>query len=213
MKVVEIFKSIDGEGKRAGMPATFIRLAFCNLRCTYCDTPYAFNDNCAHDMAVDEIVHKCTELDCPSITLTGGEPLIHKDVENLLAELDRHNFDVNVETNGTMDPSHYHGLKNVWFTVDYKSPSSGCEGAMNSEAFKKLRPQDVLKFVVGSDEDLEAALRVIREYRPSAQVYFSPVFGYDAKNIVNFLLFNKLNDCKIQLQIHKYIWPVDMRGV
>ena len=84
---------------------------------------------------------------------------------------------------------------------------------MNSEAFKKLRSQDVLKFVVGSDEDLEAALRVIRGYRPSAQIYFSPVFGYDAKNIVNFLLFNKLNSCKIQLQIHKYIWPVDMRGV
>ena len=213
MKVVEIFKSIDGEGKRAGMPTTFIRLALCNLRCTYCDTLYAFDDKCAEEMTVDEIVHKCIELDCPSITLTGGEPLIHKDVENLLAELDRNNFDVNVETNGTVDPSRYYLLKNVWFTVDYKSPSSGCEAQMNPGAFKKLRPQDVLKFVVGSDEDLEAALRVIREYRPVAQIYFSPVFGYDAKNIVNFLLFNKLNSCKIQLQIHKYIWPVDMRGV
>lgn len=213
MKVVEIFKSIDGEGKRAGMPATFIRLAFCNLRCTYCDTSYAFDDRCADDMTIDEIVHKCIELDCPSITLTGGEPLIHKDVEKLITELDRNNFDVNVETNGTIDPSYYHLLKNVWFTVDYKSPSSGCENAMKPEAFKTLRPQDVLKFVVGSDEDLEAALKAIQEYRPSAQVYFSPVFGYDAKNIVNFLLFNKLNKCKIQLQIHKYIWPVDMRGV
>lgn len=84
---------------------------------------------------------------------------------------------------------------------------------MNDAAFKTLRPQDVLKFVVGSDADLETALKAIREYRPSAQIYFSPVFGYDAKSIVNFLLFNKLNKCKVQLQIHKYIWPVDMRGV
>ena len=213
MKVVEIFKSIDGEGKRAGMPATFIRLAFCNLRCTYCDTSYAFDDNCAKDMTVDEIIHKCIELDCPTITLTGGEPLIHKDVEKLLAELDRNNFDVNVETNGTIDPSQYHLLKNVWFTVDYKSPSSGCETKMNPKAFENLRFNDVLKFVVGSNEDLEAALSVIRKYNPSAQIYFSPVFGYDAKNIVNFLLVNKLNRCKIQLQIHKYIWPVNMRGV
>ena len=84
---------------------------------------------------------------------------------------------------------------------------------MNPEAFKKLRPQDVLKFVVGSDKDLEAALRVVREYRSSAQIYFSPVFGYDAKNIVNFLLFNKLNRCKVQLQIHKYIYDPNARGV
>ncbi len=213
MKVVEIFKSIDGEGKRAGMPATFIRLAFCNLRCTYCDTSYAFDDNYARDMTVDEIVHKCIELDCPSITLTGGEPLIHRDVENLIAELDRNNLDVNVETNGTIDPSYYHKLKNVWFTVDYKSPSSGCENAMNPEAFKKLRPQDVLKFVVGSDKDLESALNVIKKYEPAAQIYFSPVFGYDAANIVDFLLANKLNKCKVQLQIHKYIYDPDARGV
>ena len=213
MKVVEIFKSIDGEGKRAGLPTTFIRLAFYNLRCSYCDTSYAFDDKCAEEMTIDEIVQKCIELDCPSITLTGGEPLIHKDVEKLLVELDRNNFDVNVETNGAIDPSRYHLLKNVWFTVDYKSPSSGCENAMNPEAFKTLRPQDVLKFVVGSDEDLEAALRVIREYSPYAQTYFSPIFGYDAKNIVNFLLFNKLNRCKVQLQIHKYIFDPNARGV
>ena len=213
MKVVEIFKSIDGEGKRAGLPTTFIRLAFCNLRCSYCDTSYAFDDKCAEEMTIDEIVQKCIELDCPSITLTGGEPLIHKDVEKLLVELDRNNFDVNVETNGTIDPSRYHLLKNVWFTVDYKSPSSGCENAMNPEAFKTLRTQDVLKFVVGSDEDLEAALRVIREYSPYEPTYFSQLFGYDANNIVNFLLFNKLNRCKVQLQIHKYIFDPNARGV
>lgn len=213
MKVVEIFKSIDGEGKRAGMPATFIRLAFCNLRCTYCDTSYAFDDKCAEEMTVDEIVHKCVELDCPSITLTGGEPLIHKDVEKLLVELARNNFDVNVETNGTVDPSQYHLLKNVWFTVDYKSPSSGCENAMNPKAFETLRCKDVLKFVVGSNEDLESALHTIKKYKPAAQVYFSPVFGYDAANIVDFLLANKLNKCKVQLQIHKYIYDPDARGV
>ena len=214
MKVVEIFKSIDGEGKRAGLPTTFVRLAGCNLRCAYCDTAYSFDTSKANEMSIDHIIEECRDLGIPSITLTGGEPLVHPHVTTLLAEMNKtHLFDINVETNGTVDPSKYHELEDVWFTVDYKCPSSGEESKMNTKAFTTLREQDVLKFVVGSDEDLQRSLEVIEEYQPSAQIYFSPVFGYEASKIVDFLLSHDLNQCKVQLQMHKYIWPVDMRGV
>ena len=106
MKVVELFESIEGEGKRAGRPATFIRLAGCNIRCSYCDSAYAFDVNTAKTMSVDDIIKRCIELAHPAITLTGGEPLVHPDVATLIAELSSCNmFDVNVETNGTVDPS------------------------------------------------------------------------------------------------------------
>ena len=103
MKVVEIFKSIDGEGIRAGYPATFIRLFGCNLRCSYCDTPYGYEGNDYKEMTVDEIVQECMCLNCPRITLTGGEPLIHKDVNILIKNLLVNGFEVNIETNGSVD--------------------------------------------------------------------------------------------------------------
>lgn len=214
MKVVEIFKSIDGEGKRAGLPTTFIRLAGCNLRCRYCDTSYAFDTSEAKDMHLDEIVAEVENYGVKSITITGGEPLVHPYVTELLIRMNNMNiFDINVETNGSIDPSSYHDLKNVWFTVDYKCPSSGEESHMNPEAFKSLRPQDVLKFVVGNKEDLYKASQVIEKYNPKAQIYFSPVFGYPASEIVDFILDHDLNDCKVQLQMHKYIWDPEERGV
>ena len=214
MKVVEIFKSIDGEGKRAGLPTTFLRLAGCNLRCKYCDTAYAFDVSCAKDMSIDEIIDELTSKEIYSITITGGEPLVHPQISTLLAELNKtHLFDINIETNGTIDPSKYHELEDVWFTVDYKCPSSGEEGKMNDLAFKTLREKDVLKFVVGNTEDLDKSLEIIETHRPSAQIYFSPVFGFEPSTLVEFLLSKNLFHCKVQLQMHKYIWPVDMRGV
>lgn len=214
MKVVEIFKSIDGEGKRAGLPTTFIRLAGCNLRCAYCDTSYSFDVNAAKEMSVDEIIEECKQYGVASITITGGEPLVHPHVATLLAEMNKTGmFDINIETNGSIDPSKYHGLSDVWFTVDYKCPSSGEEAKMDPLAFRTLRKQDVLKFVVGCDEDLYKALDVIIKYRPICEIYFSPVFGYEPSKIVDFMLSHDLNHCKVQLQMHKYIWPVDMRGV
>lgn len=214
MKVVEIFKSIDGEGKRAGLPTTFVRLAGCNLRCRYCDTSYAFDAKEATDMSIEDIVKKFKGYGVASVTITGGEPLVHPHVTDLLTMMNNMNiFDINVETNGSINPSPYHDLKNVWFTVDYKCPSSGEENHMNPEAFKSLRPQDVLKFVVGNKEDLYKASQVIEKYKPKAQIYFSPVFGFPAKEIVEFILNHDLNDCKVQLQMHKYIWDPEERGV
>lgn len=215
MKVVEIFKSIDGEGKRAGLPTTFIRLYGCNLRCSYCDSQYAWSGNNYEEMSVDEILTAVKELGITSITLTGGEPLIHKDVKELLSKLVECKFDVNVETNGTQDIDIYRSISDdIWFTVDYKCNSSLVSDKMNEDIFKhQLKDKDVLKFVVGSDEDLKQALDVIKAYKPNAQIYFSPVFGFDASKIVDFLLAEKLYNCKVQLQLHKYIWDEDKRGV
>lgn len=214
MKVVEIFKSIDGEGKRAGLPTTFVRLAGCNLRCRYCDTSYAFDAKEATDMSVEDIVKELKDYGVSSITITGGEPLVHPQIADLLEALDTSGlFDVNVETNGSIDPSAYHNLKNVWFTVDYKCPSSNEEESMNPKAFQTLREQDVLKFVVGCKEDMFRALQAIECFCPSAQIYFSPVFGFPAKEIVEFILNHDLNHCKVQLQLHKYIWDPEERGV
>lgn len=215
MKVVEIFKSIDGEGKRAGLPTTFIRLYGCNLRCSYCDSQYAWSGDAFTEMSVDEIVAAVKKLGVTSITLTGGEPLIHKHVEMLLSELAKCGFDINIETNGTQDISIYRYIShNIWFTVDYKCISSAVSNSMNEDIFKnQLTDKDVLKFVVGSDEDLQQALDVIEAYDPAAQIYFSPVFGFDASKIVDFLLEKKLHRCKVQLQLHKYIWDKDKRGV
>lgn len=215
MKVVEIFKSIDGEGKRAGLPTTFIRLYGCNLRCSYCDSQYAWSGNNYEEMSVDEILTAVKELGITSITLTGGEPLIHKDVKELLSKLVECKFDVNVETNGTQDIDIYRSISDdIWFTVDYKCNSSLVSDKMNEDIFKhQLKDKDVLKFVVGSDEDLKQALDVIKAYKPNAQIYFSPVFGFDASKIVAFLLAEKLYNCKVQLQLHKYIWDKDKRGV
>lgn len=213
MKVVEIFKSIDGEGKRAGLPTTFIRLHGCNLSCSYCDSKYACTGDEYTEMTPEQIIEYVLDLGINSVTVTGGEPLIHDDINFLLEKLNHFGFDVNVETNGSQNIS-VHRFPGVWFTVDYKCPTSKMTDKMNPYLFEhQLRSNDVLKFVVGSEEDMNAALEMIEKYRPNCSIYFSPVFGFDAKKIVEFMMEHELYHCKVQLQLHKYIWDKDMRGV
>lgn len=210
MKVVEIFSSIDGEGKRTGLPTTFIRLFGCNLNCSYCDTRYGCEGDNYTIMSVTEIVNKVKELGIPNITITGGEPLIHSGINSLLYELQE--FNVNVETNGSQLISH--PLGDVFYTMDYKCPSSGMEDSMNLYNLKRLLHYDVLKFVVGDTKDLDKMLEILEEYNPICQVYVSPVFGkIEPKEIVNYLLAHKLYDVKVQVQLHKIIWNPEERGV
>ena len=213
MKVVEIFKSIDGEGKRAGLPTTFIRLHGCNLSCSYCDSKYACTGDEYTEMTPEQIIEYVLDLGINSVTVTGGEPLIHDDINFLLEKLNHFGFDVNVETNGSQNIS-IHRFPGVWFTVDYKCPTSKMTDKMNPYLFEhQLRNNDVLKFVVGSEEDMNAALEMLEKYRPNCSIYFSPVFGFDTKKIVEFMMEHELYHCKVQLQLHKYIWDKDMRGV
>lgn len=216
MKVVEIFKSIDGEGKRAGLPTTFIRLYGCNLRCPYCDTKYGYEGGKFTNMSVDEIIKKVKELGLKRITITGGEPLIHQDIDTLVTALDMQNYDINIETNGSVDilPITRNRKTPVFVTMDYKCPSSGMEDRMDLINLRNLRKRDVLKFVVGTKADLDKAAFVIQAVSPRAEIYFSPIFGeIEPAEIVDYLLTHGLDNCKVQLQLHKIIWSPDKRGV
>lgn len=219
MKVVEIFPSIEGEGKRAGALTTFIRLYGCNLNCSYCDTRYGCEGKSYTVMSVNEILDQCEYLKLKNITVTGGEPLIHPGIEELLKELVLKGYEINIETNGTTEPLHFgcekeHWHGNIFYTMDYKCPSSGMEGHMNGNALRSLSDNDVLKFVVGDRDDLDKALEVLETLAPSAQVYFSPVFDkIDPKEIVEYLIQKRLTKCRVQIQMHKVIWDPDERGV
>jgi len=216
LKVVEIFSSIEGEGIRAGELCTFIRLAGCNLRCSYCDTPYAQeDDNDSKIMHPDEIVAKCVDLGNTNITVTGGEPLIHPHIMDLLGFLCASSFMVNVETNGSMPIAKYKVSpafeQTLFFTMDYKCKSSGMNKQMDKNAMKDLGPFDVLKFVVGNREDLEQSLK-FKDY--VCYKYLSPVFGQiEPKEIVEFMKENNLQDYRLQVQLHKIVYPPEMRGV
>lgn len=212
MKVVEIFKSIDGEGKRAGLPTTFIRLYGCNLNCSYCDTRYGCEDNNYQVMSIKRIMDRVRDLDCDSITITGGEPLIHPGIEQLIDTLYDAGYCINIETNGTQKIQHYRSDR-LFFTVDYKCPSSGMTDKMDCN-FEDLDKDDVLKFVVGSQEDMVCALEFLETHNIKTNVYFSPVFGkIEPVEIVDFLIEHKLNNCKVQLQLHKIIWSPEQKGV
>lgn len=214
--VVEIFDSIDGEGKRTGELATFIRLAGCNLRCSYCDTSYGLDFISGTPMKMSEIIDKCKEYSNKNITLTGGEPLARIFVDELIERLALEGFEVNIETNGSISLYNTPRLKNVFYTMDYKCPSSGVEDKMDLENLKFLDKDDVLKFVVGSEEDLDKTWTILDEYKPKAQVYISPVFGkIEPVEIVNYMKEHKetFKDARIQIQLHKIIWNPDERGV
>lgn len=228
MKVVEIFKSIDGEGIRAGLPCTFIRLFGCNLKCSYCDSRYACEGDGYREMSIPQIIKEVDEYGVPNVTVTGGEPLIHPGIVKLLEQLLNLGYDVNVETNGSqfpkrivydtdfkLNPLGCVFLKgSLFYTMDYKCPSSGMESHMHIDILNELTEQDVLKFVVGSQEDLDKALSIIEQLRVKPQIYFSPVFDkIQAVDIVDYLLDKQLFDCKVQLQLHKYIWNPEQRGV
>ena len=211
-QVVEKFVSINGEGRRAGELAVFIRMKGCNLRCTYCDTLWANEADCeSTEMTVDEIVSYIEESKVKNVTLTGGEPLLREGMAELItAILSDPQRRVEIETNGSVDLSPYCELeRRPSFTMDYKMPDSGMEHAMCLSNMEKLSSEDTVKFVVSSRSDMERALEIIEKYdlRERTAVYFSPVFGrIEPVEMVDFLMEKKLNDVKIQIQLHKVIW-------
>lgn len=214
MQVVEIFNSIEGEGKRAGLPCTFIRLHGCNLNCSYCDSRYACEDSSYCVRSVAEILMAVELFGCKTVTVTGGEPMIHPGIRSLLEELSKAGYWVNVETNGSSDEL-WDNIPNVFYTVDYKSLSSGMNDKMMPESFYHcLRKQDVIKCVVGDVEDMNDFLCMIEEAQPEAQIYLSPIFGkIEASQLVDFIKDHCLWNWRVQLQMHKYIWNPNKRGV
>lgn len=217
-KVVEIFESINGEGMRAGELAVFVRMKGCNLSCNYCDTMWANSPDCEfEDMTAEQIVDRVKKSGIKNVTLTGGEPLLQKDADKLLeAFSSEKDIRVEIETNGSIDLKPFLKFENVSFTMDYKLPESDMEKYMNTDNFKILRKKDTLKFVASSVNDLKKAKEIIEKYEliGKVNIIFSPVFGkIELTDIVDFLKDNKLNDVRMQLQMHKFIWHPEERGV
>lgn len=216
--VVEKFVSINGESAKAGELAVFIRFKGCNLNCSYCDTKWANMDNCeSNEISAEEIAEYIYETGIKNVTLTGGEPLLQKNLYSLIEILMKQGNRVEIETNGSISIADLCNKKyRPIFTLDYKLPSSGWENKMNMNNYIYICNDDTVKFVAGSFVDLEKTYEIIRKYNLEkiCNVYISPVFNkINPAEIVDFMKEKKLNGVKLQLQLHKFIWGADERGV
>ncbi len=210
MRVTEIFFSIQGEGTRAGRPCVFVRFTGCDLRCGYCDTAYAFHggEEIGRDRILGEIARHPTRLVC----LTGGEPLLQKDLPDLARELLAAGYEVAVETHGQRPLQAL--PREVVRVVDVKTPGSG-EETTDFAYLDALAPHDEVKFVVCSEEDFRWSEAVVRRHRLEGRVHvlFSPAWGQVApRDLARWLLASGL-DARLSLQVHKVIWGPDARGV
>lgn len=220
MKINEIFKSISGEAARAGFPVIFIRTYGCNLRCTYCDSMYALEGGDYKVMTPEEIVGECYNYGTKRVVFTGGEPLLQPDAPELIDLLCNYGYEVEIETNGAVDLQEFHKKLTtkrndlLSYTMDFKSIASGMSHKMLTSNFEFLTSKDVVKFVVGCQQDLEQMKAILDSCKVCAQVFVSPIFGQiEPADIVKFVLDNDLHNVRTQLQIHKIIWDKDKRGV
>ena len=211
--IVELFDSIEGEGKRTGYMAVFVRFAGCNLRCSYCDTGYAQElSDAAEYLSLEQLVSRIHQYPWKRVTLTGGEPML-QDLEPLCRQLGLEGYEVNIETNGAVDLFTERPW-NLFYTMDVKSPSSGERQKMHMANLDLLTAQDVIKFVVGTEEDLQDMLQVVQQYQGPAQLYLSPVFGQmEPSRLVDFVRDHELKNVCVQVQLHKVIWDPEARGV
>jgi len=216
--VIEKFLSIDGEGPTAGEIATFIRFGGCNLGCRWCDTAYSIpQDVKGESLSKEEIYDFIKGNGARNVTLTGGEPLIQEGIQELIEFLSKDpELIIHIETNGSVPIYNFESLSNVSFIVDYKLPSSGMEGKMDMKNFEEISSKDVCKFVIGSTEDLKKAKEVTDKYGLTGKclVYFSPITtSIDPEEVVEFMKKNKMNNIRLQIQLHKIIWSPETRGV
>jgi 7-carboxy-7-deazaguanine synthase len=211
LTINEIFYSIQGESSRAGQPCVFVRLTACDLRCSWCDTPYAFDEG--RKMSVDEVVGAVEGYGCPLVEITGGEPLLQEDVYELMERLQRAGRTVMLETGGHRSIARV--PSEVLKIVDVKCPGSGEADRNDWSNLVALAPHDEVKFVIRDRADYEFARGVISRHRLAdrAAVLLSPVHGVlEPRTLSEWLLADRL-PARLQLQLHKYIWPPDTRGV
>ncbi|HKQ62134.1 MAG TPA: radical SAM protein [Candidatus Polarisedimenticolaceae bacterium] len=211
LRVTEIFHSIQGESTHAGRPCVFIRLTGCNLRCVWCDTAYAFHGGSA--MSVDDVLERVAGHGCRLVELTGGEPLLQPEAIGLMAALVERGYEVLIETGGSLPiepvPA---GVKRI---VDVKCPGSGEVARNRWENLDALRPGDELKFVLADRADYDWAVGEIgrRGLAGRYPVLFSPVHGCLApEELAGWVLRDRLA-VRVQLQLHKLLWPEALRGV
>ena len=212
LKINEIYHSVQGESTSAGRPCVFVRLTYCNLRCTYCDTEFAFYDG--KEVSVRQVIDEVEKYRCKLVEITGGEPLVqmeeYLDLMNVLCDL---GYEVMIETGGSLSIKDIN--TRVKIIMDLKCPSSGMEKKNLYENLQYLKPNDELKFVIGNREDYEWTVEKIKKYSlfGKCEILFSVVFGgLEPVELVNWILEDKL-DVRFQLQMHKYIWHPETKGV
>jgi len=212
LAVNEIFYSIQGESTRAGRPCVFVRLTACDLRCTWCDTPYAFYEGTKR--SIEDVIAEVERYDCPLVEITGGEPLLQDDVYPLMERLMARGRTVMLETGGHRPIARV--PRDVVKIVDVKCPGSGESDKNEWRNLDALAPHDEVKFVVNDRNDYEYAREIVRRYDlPSrcAAVLMSPVHGVlDPRELSEWMLADHL-PARLQVQLHKFIWPADTRGV
>jgi 7-carboxy-7-deazaguanine synthase len=210
LQVCEIFASIQGESSFAGFPCVFVRLTGCNLDCAWCDTTYARAGG--ESVAQGEIVERVLGFGLPLVELTGGEPLLQEGTPGLAATLLSRGLNVLLETNGSQDISRID--PGVVTIMDVKCPSSGQSEANDHANFSRLRPRDEVKFVVADRTDFDFARDLLDRFAPApAAIHFSPAFGLlHPRALAEWILADRL-PVRLNLQLHKYIWPPDRRGV
>jgi 7-carboxy-7-deazaguanine synthase len=211
MRITEIYASIQGETQYAGLPCTLVRTTGCDLRCTYCDSAFAFYGG--SDMTVDEIIAAVRELGAPLILLTGGEPMLQREIAGLADRLLQAGYRVMIETSGA------HSVDSlpaeVVRIIDVKTPGSGESTRVRWEVLEGLRRQDAVKFVVANETDYRWAADVVisRRLAERTEVLLSPVHGsLDPQQLVAWMLRDRLA-ARLNLQLHKYIWSPDARRV
>ena len=212
LTINEIYHSIQGESTWAGQPCVFVRLTFCDLRCNYCDTEYAFYEG--KKQTLKEIADAASAFRCPLVEITGGEPLLQKNVLPLMSMLADADMTVLLETSGAHDISPVD--PRVHRIMDLKTPGSAEVNRNLWSNIEHLTVRDEVKFVIGSREDYEWSRDKVHEFNLPARchaVLFSPIFGrIDPRQIVEWILADRL-DVRFQLQMHKFIWTPTQRGV
>lgn len=211
MRVTEIFHSIQGESSYAGQPCVFVRLTGCPLRCTWCDTEYAFYGGT--EQAVDDILAKVDSYGCRLVEVTGGEPLAQSDAFPLISTLCDRGYQVLIETSGAIDIAPVDRRAHV--ILDVKCPGSGMTDRMYWPNLNQLTMKDEAKFVLAHRKDYDWSREIIAKYELTTRcsVLMSPVFGsLEPRQLAEWVLADRL-PVRFQLQLHKWIWAPDMRGV
>lgn len=212
LTVNEIFFSIQGESSWMGLPCVFVRLTYCDLRCAWCDTEYAFYEGV--DMTIKEIIEKIESYNCKLVEITGGEPLLQENSIDLMKQLCDENFTVLLETGGHRDISKVDSR--VHIIMDIKCPGSKMSHKNRWENIELLSKKDEVKFVIKDKNDYEWAKEIINKFdltKKVGEILFSPVFGeIEPAKIAEWILEDKLS-VRLQIQLHKYIWSPTARGV
>ena len=211
LKINEIYYSIQGESSYMGKPCIFIRLTYCNLRCSYCDSEYTFHEG--KNMLIDEILDRIKEYPCNLVEVTGGEPLFQKNCISLLNKLVEKKYKVLLETSGSLSIKDV--PKEVINIIDFKCPSSNMEKKNLWENVNYLKNSDEVKFVIGDYNDYQWTKEKIRKYNliKKCSILISPIYKeIEPSKLTKWILKDNL-DVRLQIQLHKALWPEEKRGV